>query len=46
MYLVAVIDWYSRYVVSWELDQTLEIPFVLDAIQRALAKATPEIMNK
>lgn len=45
MYLVAVIDWYSRYVVSWELDQTLEIPFVLEAVQRALAKATPEIMN-
>src|SRR5437879_5043119 len=26
MYLVAVLDWFSRYVVSWELDQTLELP--------------------
>ena len=31
MYLVAVLDWYSRYVVAWELDQTLELPFVLRA---------------
>jgi len=31
MYLVAVLDWYSRYVISWELDQTLEMPFVLRA---------------
>jgi len=45
MYLVAVLDWFSRYVVSWALDQTLEIPFVLDAVQRALAQATPLIWN-
>ncbi len=45
MYLVAVLDWFSRYVVSWELDQTLEMPFVLQAVQRALAQATPEIFN-
>lgn len=45
MYLVAVLDWFSRYVVSWELDQTLEMPFVLSAVQRALAQATPEIWN-
>ena len=31
MYLVAVLDWYSRFVVSWELDQTLDICFVLEA---------------
>jgi putative transposase len=31
MYLVALLDWHSRYVVSWELDQTLELPFVLAA---------------
>ena len=35
MYLVAILDWYSRYVVSWELDQTLELPFVLTAMQEA-----------
>jgi putative transposase len=45
MYLVAILDWYSRYVVSWVLDQTLEMPFVLDAVDYALAQATPEIIN-
>jgi len=45
MYLVAVIDWYSRYIVSWELDQTLEIDFVLKASQTALSRAKPEIWN-
>ena len=45
LYLVAVLDWFSRYVISWELDQTLELPFVLSAVQRALAHATPEIWN-
>jgi putative transposase len=45
LYLVAVLDWHSRYVVSWELDQTLEMPFVLDAVDRALAQATPAIWN-
>lgn len=45
MYLVAVIDWYSRYIVSWELDQVLEIPFVLSAVKRALGQARPLIWN-
>ena len=45
MYLVAVIDWFSRYVVSWELDQTLAQPFVMTAVERALAVATPLIWN-
>jgi len=45
MYLVAILDWFSRYVVAWELDQTLEIGFVLRAIDRALTSATPEIVN-
>ncbi len=45
LYLVAVLDWYSRYIVSWELDQSLELPFVLEAAQRALAQATPQIWN-
>ena len=45
MYLVAVLDWFSRYVVSWELDQTLEIGFVLSAVERALSRATPVIWN-
>ena len=45
MYLVAILDWYSRYVLSWELDHTLEMPFVLTAMQHALAQATPYICN-
>lgn len=45
LYLVAILDWFSRYVISWELDQTLELSFVLSAVQRALAQATPEIWN-
>ena len=45
LYLVAVLDWYSRYVVAWELDETLELPFVLSAVERALACAVPEIFN-
>ena len=45
MYLVAVLDWYSRYVVAWELDQTLELPFVLRAARRALEGAAPAIWN-
>ena len=45
MYLVAILDWFSRYVVAWELDQTLEMPFVLQAVDRALSTSKPEIWN-
>lgn len=45
MYLVALIDWYSRFVVSWELDQTLELDFVLEAVRQALAHNQPIIIN-
>jgi putative transposase len=45
LYLVAIIDWFSRYVISWALDETVEIGFVLDAITQALQAATPEIWN-
>ena len=45
MYLVAVLDLYSRYIVSWALDDTLEMPFVLDAVKRALAQARPTLWN-
>jgi len=45
LYLVAVLDWYSRYVLAWELDQTLAIDFVLAAMGGALSQATPEICN-
>lgn len=45
MYLVALIDWYSRYIVSWELDQTLEIDFVLEAVNHGFSQAHPQILN-
>jgi putative transposase len=45
MYLFAVLDWYSRFVVSWTLDLTLEIGFVLEAMRSALVTATPTICN-
>jgi putative transposase len=45
LYLTAVLDWYSRYVVSWALSQTLEMDFVLTAVDNALFQAKPEIWN-
>lgn len=45
LYLVAILDWFSRFVLSWELDQALEMPFVLEAVKRALGHAHPEILN-
>ena len=45
LYLVVVLDWYARYIVSWELDQTLQQPFVTAAVKQALATATPQIWN-
>ena len=44
-YLIAFIDWFSRYVISWEVSPTLEIPFCLIALDRALKTAVPEINN-
>ena len=45
MYLVVVLDWFARYVVSWALSETLEIDFVLEAVDAALSQAKPEIWN-
>lgn len=45
LYLVVIMDWYSRYVVDWELDQTLEVDFVLAAMRRALSQAQPQIRS-
>jgi putative transposase len=45
LYLVAVLDWFSRYVVSWQLDDTLDIDFVLVAVDRALSEYKPVIWN-
>ena len=45
MYLVAVLDWYSRYVLSWEVSNTLDGDFCLLALERALQRGQPEIFN-
>ena len=45
VYLMAIIDWFSRYVLSWEVSITLDTSFCLEALDRALRIATPEIFN-
>ncbi len=45
MYLVAIIDWYSRYVLAWELSNTLDTGFCLEALETALNGRRPEIFN-
>jgi len=45
MYLVAVMDWFSRYVLSWRLSNTLDGAFCLDALNEALQLGKPEIFN-
>lgn len=45
MYLVAVIDWYSRYILSWELSNTLDAEFCIVALKKALEMGKPEIFN-
>ena len=45
IYLVAVMDWYSRFVVSWELDQSLEVGFVAEAVNTSIKVGKPNIFN-
>lgn len=45
LYLTAVIDWHSRYVLSWRLSNTLDGGFCLQALEEALASGRPEIFN-
>jgi len=45
MYLVAIIDWFSRYVLAWQLSNTLDGTFCLDTLNVALAQRQPEIFN-
>jgi putative transposase len=45
IYLVAVIDWYSRYVLAWEISTTLDKEFCMKALNRALEFGKPEIFN-
>lgn len=44
-YLTAIIDWHSRYVVAWELSNTLDSWFCVEAAKRALSTGTPDIFN-
>lgn len=44
-YLTVIFDWYSRYVISWKLSETLENNFCIEALEEALGIATPEIHN-
>jgi len=45
LYLVAVMDWHSRYVVAWRLSNSLDADFCVDALEEALTKGNPEIFN-
>jgi putative transposase len=45
LYLVAVLDWFSRFVLSWSLSLTMEMGFCLEALDRALRRGRPEIFN-
>ena len=45
LYLVAIMDWYSRYVLSWRLSNSLDSLFCIEALEEALAKRQPGIFN-
>ena len=45
MYLVAIMDWFSRYVISWRVSNSLDVGFCLDALDDALGRGQPEIFN-
>jgi putative transposase len=45
MYLAAIIDWYSRYVLGWRLSNTLDGSFCLDLLDEALRRGRPEVFN-
>jgi putative transposase len=45
LYLVAVMDWFSRFVLSWSLSLTMEVEFCVKALKRALRRGRPDIFN-
>ena len=45
VYLTAIIDWYSRCIVGWEVDDTLDTRMVITAVRKALRVAKPQILN-
>ena len=45
LYLVVVMDWFSRYVLAWRLSNSLDVEFCLEALEEALGRGRPEIFN-
>lgn len=45
LYLVAIIDWFSRYVLGWQLSNSLDVHFCIDALEQAMEKGCPDIFN-
>jgi len=45
VYLVAIMDWYSRYVLSWRISNTMDVSFCREALEEALERGCPEIFN-
>ena len=45
LYLVAIMDWYSRYVVAWKLSNTLDTGFCMEALAQALERGKPLVFN-
>lgn len=45
LYLVAVMDWHSRFIVSWRLSNSMDASFCIEALDDALSEATPDIFN-
>lgn len=45
VYLVAVMDWFSRYVLAWAVSITMDVPFCVEALEQALGQGQPEIFN-
>jgi putative transposase len=45
LYLVALMDWVSRYVLAWRLSNLLDASFCIEALEEALGKGRPEIFN-
>jgi putative transposase len=45
MYLTVILDWYSRYVISWTMSEQLTTDFVIEALEIAFSKASPQIIN-
>jgi putative transposase len=45
LYLVVIMDWYSRYVLAWRLSNTLDADFCVEALEEALKKGKPDVFN-